>query len=110
MVEVFNGLGVLALSHVCRLWRDMVVEEASLWSHINLCAGQRCVELSIQRSRGLPPTLHASLRKSSFSNEVLDRFVGMRDCNLAECVIASKVCGDEEDVKIHHVVYDDLPW
>ncbi|KAM5541175.1 hypothetical protein V8D89_005104 [Ganoderma adspersum] len=70
--KVFNGLDVLALTHVCRLWRDMVVAEASLWSHINLRAGYRYTNLFIQRSQGLSLTVYAPLNSLRLLDEVLD--------------------------------------
>ena len=70
--KTFDGLGVLALTHVCRLWRDMAVAEASLWSHVNLRAGQRYTDLVIRRSQGLSLTLYAPLNRLRLLDEVLD--------------------------------------
>ncbi|KAF9480406.1 hypothetical protein BDN70DRAFT_931779 [Pholiota conissans] len=32
-----NVLRVLRLGHVCRLWREIVLETASLWTHLDYC-------------------------------------------------------------------------
>ena len=60
-VEHFNWRFVLALSHVCRLWRAVAIAEPSLWSHIHTQSGTQCVDLFIQRSSGLPLTMYAFL-------------------------------------------------
>ena len=60
-VEHFNWRFVLALSHVCRLWRAVAIAEPFLWSHIHTQSGTQCVDLFIQRSSGLPLTMYAFL-------------------------------------------------
>ncbi|KAI1789956.1 hypothetical protein LXA43DRAFT_536818 [Ganoderma leucocontextum] len=60
--DPFHGRSILTLTHVCRLWRDTVVGAASLWCHIDLNAKEPLAALFVQRSSGLPITLHLSTR------------------------------------------------
>ncbi|KAM5541176.1 hypothetical protein V8D89_005105 [Ganoderma adspersum] len=61
VVEHFDWRCVITLTHVCRLWRTMVVEESRLWSHIHTKSRKRCVKLFIARSSGLPLTVYTFL-------------------------------------------------
>ncbi len=95
VVQHFDWRCVLVLTHVCRLWRTMVVAESLLWSHIHMQAGTRCVELFIQRSSGLPLTLHTFLNLNE---------VGLLDDVL--CLHAARA----RAVHIDHQGIDQYEW
>ncbi|KAM5536731.1 hypothetical protein V8D89_009658 [Ganoderma adspersum] len=75
-VEHVDWRFVLALTHVCRLWRATAIADASLWSHIYLNIGQKCAELFVQRSVGFPLTIHTSLRELGVLDNTLNNHGG----------------------------------
>ncbi|PIL34883.1 hypothetical protein GSI_02670 [Ganoderma sinense ZZ0214-1] len=72
VVEHFDWRCVLTLTHVCPLWRTMVVAESHLWSHVNMKSGLRLAQLFTQRSLSLPLVIYASLDELALLDMVLD--------------------------------------
>ncbi|THH26798.1 hypothetical protein EUX98_g7399 [Antrodiella citrinella] len=58
-----NVLSKIALTHVCKHWRTTALEFPLMWTHLDLdyLSGLATVAMVLQRSKGLPLSLHCSI-------------------------------------------------
>lgn len=58
-----NVLSKIALTHICKYWRTTALEFPLMWTHLDLdyLSGLATVAMVLQRSKGLPLSLHCSI-------------------------------------------------
>ncbi|KAI0061468.1 hypothetical protein BV25DRAFT_1785855, partial [Artomyces pyxidatus] len=48
------GLGWISVTHVCRRWRHIALDNSGLWRHIPLTSGRQWIAEMLSRSRSKP--------------------------------------------------------